>query len=77
MLLARVISARGDCHEIIRESLDAVGANGVRPNHHGHASPFEESVQVIGTEQSNVVLLLGISDIVVLEAIVTFVLMGV
>jgi hypothetical protein len=66
---ARVVSARGDCHQVIRESLNAVWANGVGTNHHAQVVSLEERVQVVRTEVHDVVLLLRISHVVVLEAV--------
>lgn len=38
-------------------------------DHHGHAVSLEESVQVVSSEEHNVVLLLRVSYKVVLEAV--------
>jgi hypothetical protein len=64
-----VVSARGDCHQVVRESLDAVWADGVGTNHHAQVVSLEERVQVVWAEIYDVVLFLWISHVVVLEAV--------
>ena len=70
-----MICARGDCHKVVGESLNTVGANRVRTNHHAQVVALEERVQVVGAKVHDIVLLLWISYVVMLEAILFLSLM--
>lgn len=72
-----MICARGDCHKVVGESLNTVGANRVRTNHHAQVVALEERVQVVGAKVHDIVLLLWISYVVMLEAILFLSLMGI
>ena len=50
VILTRVISARGNRHQVVREALDTIGTDRVGADHHRHVGLFEECVQVICSE---------------------------
>ena len=74
---ASLVGAGRDGHEVVGEALDTVRDDRVRTDHHAHVGPLQERVQVISAEVDDVVLLLRITNIVLLEAVLLFLLMRV
>ena len=75
-MLAGVVGAGADGDEAsVSVSFDAVGADGVRSNHHAQVVSLQELIQVVKSKVNNVILLLGISHEVMLKTLCLLALM--
>lgn len=68
-MLSVVVGGRGDSHKAVGEALNTSWYDRVGSDHHGHAVSLEESIQVVSSEQDDVVLLLRVSYEVMLETV--------
>jgi len=67
-----VVGTRSDGHQVIRESLNTVRADGMRSDHHTQVVTFQERVEIVRAKVYDVVLFLWVSHIVVLKSTLFF-----